>query len=42
MWGMEIKLHILTSTLDGGEWSPLCCGGFIPREGAHSANWIGK
>jgi hypothetical protein len=34
-WGVEVYLHaFLTSALDGGEWSALRTGRFIPRERA--------
>jgi hypothetical protein len=37
-----ISPHILlTSVLDGGEWSALCRGRFTPRERAHGTHWIG-
>jgi hypothetical protein len=39
---MEVYLHeFLTSALDGGEWSALRPGGFIPRERAPGTQWIG-
>jgi len=40
--GVEVQLHgILTSALDGGEWSTLCPSLFIPEERASHTLWIG-
>jgi len=33
--------HSLTSALDGGEWSALRTGRFIPGERAPGTHWIG-
>jgi len=39
---MEVWLHsILTSPLDGGEWSASQPGHFTSRERAHGTHWIG-
>jgi len=41
-WGVEVYLHaLLTSALDGGEWSASCPGHFIPRERGPDTNWMG-
>jgi hypothetical protein len=41
-WGVELWLHaLLTSTLDGGEWSASHPGLFFPRERAPGAHWVG-
>jgi hypothetical protein len=41
-WGSEGKLHaLLTSALDGGEWSASRTGRFTPRERAPGTHWIG-
>jgi hypothetical protein len=41
-WGVEVELHVLlTSALDGGEWSVLRPGRFTPRERAPGTHWIG-
>jgi hypothetical protein len=37
----HIAPHILTSVLDGGEWSALCPSHFTPRERAPGAHWMG-
>jgi len=40
-WGAEAWLHaLLTSALDGGEWSASCPGYFAPMEGAPGAHWM--
>jgi hypothetical protein len=39
---MEVYLHaLLTSALDGGEWSASRCGRFTPRERAPYTHWRG-
>jgi hypothetical protein len=39
---MEVKLHaILTSALDGGEWSASRPGHFTPGERAQGTHWTG-
>jgi hypothetical protein len=41
-WGVEVYLHaLLTSALDGGEWSASCPGRFTPRERVPGTHWIG-
>jgi hypothetical protein len=45
-WGVELQLHaILTSALDGGEWSASYPGRFTPKErdlGIHYIEgWVG-
>jgi hypothetical protein len=37
----SIAAHLLTSALDGGEWSASRPGRFTPGERAPGANWIG-
>jgi len=38
-WGVEVLL--LTSALDGGEWSASCPGHFTSRERDPGTHWIG-
>jgi hypothetical protein len=42
-WGSGVKAPriLLTSALEGGEWSASRPGQFIPRERARSTHWIG-
>jgi len=41
-WGVEVWLHaLLTSALDGDEWSTSCPGRFTPRARAPHTPWIG-
>jgi hypothetical protein len=37
----SIAPPFLTSALDGGEWSHLCCCYVFPGEGAYSTHWVG-
>jgi len=38
----EVQLHaLLTSALDGVEWSPLRAGRFTPEERAPGSHWTG-
>jgi hypothetical protein len=42
-WGSGgIAPRILTSALDGGEWSASCPACFTPRERAPATHWIGS
>jgi len=39
--GMDVELHsLLTSALDGGEWSASRPGRFTPKERASGTHWI--
>jgi len=39
---VEVQLHaLLTSVLNGGEWSASCPSHFNPREIAPGTHWIG-
>jgi hypothetical protein len=41
-WGVELQLRaLLTSALDGGEWSASRPGHFTSSERAHGTHWIG-
>jgi hypothetical protein len=41
-WGVEVELHaLLTSALDGCEWSASRPGHYTPREKASDTHWIG-
>jgi len=40
--GLEVLLHaLLTSSLDGGEWSASCLSSFTPGVRAPGTHWIG-
>jgi len=41
-WGSGgVATRIVTSALDGGEWSASHSGRFIPREGTPGTHWTG-